>query len=109
MTLIVEVVPVMSTHPCDFCLSLQGGSVFADFVIDTTNSVYITRISFDEFGCYEVGNVAIKMNLSDSHLFIEAVNHNKLKSHQIEDILRGYFRANIRFIRSNELSEYDLL
>ena len=29
----IRIFPPMATRPCNFCLSLQGGSVFADFKI----------------------------------------------------------------------------
>src|SRR5579871_6352723 len=31
MSITVQLYPVMPSRPCSFCLSLQGGSVFADF------------------------------------------------------------------------------
>jgi hypothetical protein len=88
---------------------MQGGSVFADFDIDNSDSIFLRRISFDGHGCCEaVGSIA-KMNSSDSRLLLDAIDSGELSSVQIERALRGYFRENTDTIWGDALQDHDLL
>jgi hypothetical protein len=109
MSIAVEIFPVMPTRPCSFCLSLQGGSVFADFDTDDANIVSLRRISFDGYGCCEVGQSITKMNSGDSRLLLDAIAHGQLGSVQIEEALRRHFRENKEMIWSDALAKHDLL
>ncbi len=109
MSIAVETFPIMPTRPCSFCLCLQGGSVFADFDRDAANIVSLRRISFDGFGCCEVGESIRSMNAVDSCLVLDAIARGELGSVQVEETLRRYFRENKDVIWSDALAEYDLL
>jgi hypothetical protein len=109
MSLIVETFPVMPTRPCSFCLSLQGGSVFADFDTDDTGIISLRRISFDSFGCCQAGGSVTKMSSGDSSLLLDAIARGELGSTQVEEMLRKYFRANKDVIWSDALAEHGLL
>lgn len=99
----------MPTRPCSFCLCLQGGSVFADFDTDDAEIVSLRRISFDGFGCCEVGGTITRMGSDDSRLILDAIARGELGSVQVEEALRKYFRANKDVIWSDALAEHDLL
>ncbi len=57
----------MKTRACNYCFSLQGGNVFADFNIDNNQCLYLVRISFDGYGCCDVS--ATKGNPDQVQLF----------------------------------------
>jgi hypothetical protein len=109
MNLAVELFPIMPTRPCRFCLCLQGGSVFADFDSDDADIVVLLRISFDGFGCCEVGESITQMNVADARLLLDAIARRELGSIQIGAALRRYFRENIDVIWRDALSDHDLL
>jgi len=109
MSIVVETFPVMPTRPCSFCLSLQGGSVFADFDTDDTDNISLRRISFDGYGCCKVGESITRMSSGDSSLLLNAIARGELGSAQVEETLRRYFRANKDVIWSDALAEHGLL
>ena len=109
MSIAVETFPVMPTRPCSFCLSLQGGSVFADFDIEEAGVVSLRRISFDGYGCCDVGTSATRMNSDDSRLVRDAIALGELESVQIEETLRRYFQENRNVIGIAALTEHGLL
>jgi hypothetical protein len=109
MSLTVEIYPVMPTRPCSFCLCLQGGSVFADFDTDGSDSVSLHRISFDGFGCCRVDGLATKMNHADSKLLLDSVASGRIETAEVEDALLRYFRDNSNVIWDDALSHHELL
>lgn len=109
MSIAIETVPTMPTRPCSFCLCLQGGSVFADFDRNDANIVSLRRISFDGYGCCEVGDSIAAMSSDDSRLLLDAIAHGELGSVRVEETLRRYFRENSDVIWSDALAEHDLL
>lgn len=109
MSISIETFPKIPTRPCSFCLSLQGGSVFADFDTDDAGIVSLRRISFDGFGCCAVGGSITKMSSDDSRLLLDAMARNELGIVQVEEALRRYFRENKNELWSDALAEHDLL
>ena len=88
---------------------MQEGSVFADFDTDDADIITLRRISFDGFGCCEVGESIKRMSSGDSRLLLDAIARGELGSVPVEDILRRYFRENKDAIWSDALAEHDLL
>ena len=109
MSIAAETYPVMPSRPCSFCLSLQGGSVFADFDTDDAGIISLRRISFDGYGCYGVGESCTKMSSGDSRLLLDAIARSDVEGVEVEEVLRRYFRENQDVIRSDGLAEHDLL
>lgn len=109
MSIAVETFPVMPTRPCSFCLSLQGGSVFADFDTDDAGLISLRRISFDGFGCCRIEAPIMKMGPEDSRLLLDSVSRGDVGSGQVEDALRRYFSENTDVIWADALAEHDLL
>jgi hypothetical protein len=105
----IEIFPAMPTRPCRFCLCLQGGSVFADFDTDDGDMVSLRRISFDGYGCCDVGESVTRMNSEDSRLLLDAIAGGEFESVQVAEALRRYFRENKDVIWSDALEENDLL
>jgi hypothetical protein len=109
MSITVETFPVMSTRPCSFCLSLQGGSVFADFDTDDADLVSLRRISFDGFGCCRIEAPITRMSSEDSRLLLDSISRGDVGSERVADALRRYFSANRDVIWADALAEHDLL
>ena len=74
---------VPATRPCRYCLGLQDDSVFADFDIDSEGRVFLVRISFDGYGCYEAG--ATRMKPEMSRRWIELVETDNVGSVEMSD------------------------
>jgi len=109
MSIAVEVFPVMPTRPCSFCLSLQGGSVFADFDTDEADLISLRRISFDGFGCCRIEGPIAKMSSEDSRVLLDGIFKGELRGEQVEDALQRYFRTNSCLIWNDALAAHDLL
>lgn len=109
MGMVSDIYPVMPTRPCSFCLRLQGGSVFADFDTDDADIVSLRRISFDGYGCCEVGDRVTRMSEGDSRILLAAIARSEPRSAQVEEILRKYFRQNADVIWSDALAEHELI
>ena len=83
--------------------------MFADFDADAGDIVSLRRISFDRYGCCEVGESITRMSPEGSRLLLDAIARGELGSVQIEEALRRYFRENKDVIWSDALQENDLL
>jgi hypothetical protein len=93
-----------------FALCLQGGSVFADFNVDTNGNVYAARVSFDGYGCFECSRDEIgRMSEDDSRQLLDMFARQRIKSEVAGDILLRYFRENQHVIWSDALKDHDLL
>jgi hypothetical protein len=97
------------SRPCRFCLCLQGGSVFADFDIDSDGRVYLVRISFDGYGCCATEGRVAHMPLDESHTLVKLVDADDVNRDEIREILYRYFDQNQNLIWRDALVEHDLL
>lgn len=105
----IETDPMLPTRPCSFCLSLHGGSVFADFDKDDAGIVSLLRISYDGFGCCTPQEPVTRMNAVDSRVLLNAVDRHEISSVQVEEVLRRYFRENKDVLWSDALLEQELI
>lgn len=97
------------TRPCNFSLSLQGDSVFADFDVDSDGRVCLVRISFDGYGCCETqGNIA-RMSLAESKTLLKFVDTGDVYHDEIEKILYRYFDQNQDVIWQDALRRHGLV
>lgn len=108
MAIEIDIYPTMPTRPCRYCLSLQGGSVFADFDVDG-DKAYLVRISFDGYGCCHLDDSNRKMSLEDSHRFIQMIESKNIIQDEMSAILARYFQDNTDAIWEDALAEHDLL
>ena len=83
--------PMLPTRPCRFCLSLQGGSVFADFDVDPDGRVYLVRVSFDGYGCCRAPDGIGRMNGPDSDALLAMVEQGEVGP-EAERVLCAYFQ-----------------
>lgn len=97
------------TRPCDFCLCLQDGCVYADFATDSAGHTYLVRISFDGYGCCHTDSGVSSMSADDTRTLSNAIADDDVDNDSTRDILRRYFDANKNRIWSDALVEHGLL
>jgi hypothetical protein len=100
--------PMQPSRPCRFCLSLQGGSVFADFDVDPDGRVFAARVSFDGYGCCHAPAEVGRMSLRDSEALLAMVQQGSIEAVAAE-ILRAYFQQNRDALWSEALADHGLL
>lgn len=104
----IALYPPMPTRPCRFCLSLQGGSVFADFDVDPDGRVFALRVSFDGYGCCDAPADVGRMSATDSARLL-AMAEAGCVTPDAAQILRTYFRANHTAFWDDALVHHRLL
>ena len=97
------------TRPCRYCLSLQDGSGFADFDVDTNDQLFLVRISFDGFGCCRISDSTRTMSIEDSTRLIRWLESDDLSNDAVTAILTQYFEANSDIIWRDALVTHGLL
>jgi len=105
----IALYPPMPTRPCRFCLSLQGGSVFADFDVDPDGSVFAVRVSFDGYGCCRAPTNIGRMSALDSKALLAMVEEGSIDAAIAVQALRAYFRHNRDAFGSDALAHHGLL
>ena len=104
----IALYPPMPTRPCRFCLSLQGGSVFADFDVDPEGRVYAVRVSFDGYGCCEAPADVGRMNLRDSQRLLAMVQRDVIEP-TAASALRTYCHDNRSVFWEDALAAHTLI
>lgn len=97
------------SRKADYYLGCLDGSVFMDFNNCEDKRICLKRISFDGYGCCDLGNLAIPMNANDSQAFKELVDKPLLDSFQLTKIINETLALNKRLIWEDALMEYELL
>jgi hypothetical protein len=105
----IELWDAMPSRPCRICLSLQGGSVFADFDVDRDERLYLVRISFDGYGCCRAPADVGRLRQEDSSLLLSMAATRAVEPGAVEPILRGYFAENEARLWGDALREHSLL
>ena len=85
--------------------------MFADFDIDQDHRLYLTRISFDGYGCCHP-NVSIgigKIDRQNSKLLIKAIKGEFLEAVDVIEVLKNYFRENKAALWEDALAKYGLI
>lgn len=100
--------PMLPSRPCRFCLSLQDGSVFADFDVDSDGRVFAVRVSFDGYGCCHAPESVGRMNAADSKAMLSMVQRDAVDA-SAASILRTYFQQNRDAFWRDALAYHGLL
>jgi hypothetical protein len=100
--------PMLPSRPCHFCLSLQGGSVFADFDVDADGRVFAVRVSFDGYGCCHAPADVGRMNVRDSEALLAMVEQGSVQAGTAQ-VLRSYFQQNRDALWNDALEHHGLL
>lgn len=94
---------------CDFCLVVQGGSVFADFDV-RQGRVGTVRISFDGYGCCTPDEgTGTRMNAENSAALLDFIDRDDVNNDSVRNLLRDHFERNREVIWEDALRQYGLL
>lgn len=100
-----------ATRECAYCLSLQGGSVFADFGLPQDRRLYLLRISFDGYGCCTPEEEVSLLDHETTNKLIKAFESNEFESQTsyISEVLKEYFTRNKQYLWEDALIEHELI
>ena len=93
---------------CNACLALQGGSIFADFLITPDSEILLVRISFDGYGCCPLENPPI-VDKDDRNQFLALLRDEELDAVVASQVLRRYFGSLRTMIWADAVEEYGLI
>ena len=105
----IRLASTLPSRPCDFCLSLQDDSVFADFSRDDSGLIFLERISFDGFGCHSSIERVLKMNSEDSDALYAEIQNGTVDSATAQHVLRNYFASSRTVLWEDALVEHSLV
>jgi hypothetical protein len=103
----VTVMP--SSRPADYYLGYMDGCVFIDFNNYEAGSVRLVRISFDGYGCCELGEKSIPLEESDSLRFKDIISKDTIVQNQLLTIVKEAIRLNRKLIWEDALEKYNLI
>jgi hypothetical protein len=98
-----------ASRKADFYLGCLEGSVFLDFNYTTTKRINLLRISFDGYGCCELGNEAKCLDEQSSKEFIHEIGKDILDQEKIPKLVLDLIRLNKDNIWTDALEEYKLV
>ncbi|MBN8835651.1 MAG: hypothetical protein J0I09_00175 [Sphingobacteriia bacterium] len=97
------------TRKADFYLGCLDGSVFIDFNQSSDRLISLCRISFDGYGCCNIGHKANSLNFETSQKFVEEVEKDELDQNKLAPLVKQVIRLNKEYIWTDALEEYNLL
>ncbi len=97
------------TREADYYLGCLNSSVFMDFKKTADNIIYLARISFDGFGCYELFGKVYALNEQDSKKFIEEIETENLNQEVITGFVKELISLNKEQIWTDALEKYNLI
>jgi len=97
------------SRKADIYLGCLDGSVFLDFNISNENMVTLVRISFDGYGCFNLGNTGQSLNVQDSLEFRIEFEKKNLNQATIRRLVKKIIQLNRDLIWEDALEEYGLL
>ena len=104
---------IPATRPCSYELSLQGGSVFADFVIvddqEGRSTLQLVRISFDGYGCCRCNGEALLMNSADAETLMNLFPSLPDSEQEVANILGRFFETVKGPVWEDALSDHELI
>lgn len=96
------------SRPADYYLGYQDGCVFIDFNNYDKERVCLKRISFDSYGCCDLGDNSIPLNIDDSVIFKNILN-NEIKNQDILlRIIKKALELNKTYVCQDAINEYGL-
>jgi hypothetical protein len=96
------------TRPADYILGCLEGSVYIDFDRCGNGLIRLKRISFDRYGCADLGEKAIPMDETDSRVFKEIIENGLANQEQLTKIIKNVIWNNRELIWEDALLEYGL-
>lgn len=96
------------SRPADYCLDCYYGSCFIDFN-KKDGLIYLERISFDGFGCYEISNPEASLTAEESEIFINELEKQDFSQKLICPLVLKLINLNQNSIDADVFEEYPLL
>lgn len=96
------------SRPADYFLGYLDGCVFLDFINYDNNRICLKRISFDGYGCCELGDEATPLNADDSQNFITLFKESLKDQNLLLTIVKKSIELNRQGIWADALEEYEL-
>jgi len=98
-----------NTRKADYHLGCLEGSIYLDLNLSTRNHIYLTRISFDGFGCCNLKDNTKKLALNDSNKFISKLSQDELDQEVIGKLVMKLIELNQEQIWKDALFKYNLI
>jgi len=98
-----------SSRPADYYLGCLDGSVFIDFNNSNKNLIYLTRISFDGYGCCNIEKNGKPMDEIDSENFRNLVNAESINQKKLSELIIKTINANKNLLWIDALEKYGFL
>ena len=96
------------SRPAKYCLGCYDGSVFIDFN-KKNNLIYLERISFDEFGCFNISNLENTLSKTETNVFEKEIKKIKINGEIMKPLVLKLIHMNQKEIDSDVFEEYKLL
>ena len=96
------------TRPADYYFGYLEGSVFMDFENYEGDYIRLIRMSFDGYGCCDMGDQAIPMDKQDSRTFKDTVKAGIPDQSQLTVIVKKTILDNRKLLWEDALKEYGL-
>jgi hypothetical protein len=97
------------SRPADYYLGCLDGCVFIDFNNKEDDKVYLTRISFDGYGCCNLKGDVVPLCSKDSADFKKIVESEIQHQNAITTIIKIAIGLNKKQIWTDALEEYNLI
>lgn len=97
-----------SSRPADYYLGGLDSAVFIDFVGNSSDQISLVRISFDGYGCCELGSNSNLLSAEDSALFIKQMAQDQLDQEIMKALVKKTIVVNQAHIWPDALKEYGL-
>ena len=98
-----------STRKADYYLGCLDSSVFIDFNRTQDNLISLIRISFDGYGCCNLDENGLSLNLNDSVEFIMEMENDNLNQENISRLVKEIIKVNKDHIWMDAIQEYGLI
>lgn len=98
-----------SSRPADYHIGCHGGSVFLDFNNYNEKLIYLTRISFDGYGCCNIGDTVKPMSEEDSIIFKKNIASKSINQEYLAEIVKKTIHNNKDLICIDALKEYGFM
>ena len=96
-----------SSRKADFHLGCKEGSVFLDFD-QSEDKIFLSRISFDGFGCCELGAKGVPLSERESEDFIREIEKDHLNQHFMRTLVEKLIKSNRHLIWEDALAFHNL-
>jgi hypothetical protein len=97
-----------SSRPAEYYLGYMDGCVYLDFNNYGDGRICLIRISFDGYGCNELGEHSIPLDKNDSRTFKEIIQKDIKEQSLLLTIVKRAIRLNKKLIWTDALEEYNL-